>query len=229
MNLLFWIIAVVFVGFGGTMFHGWTGEHLSNVAHKRCVLLNWVVIALAVFSPAYLEIPNAPDNPIYTWDQNGVIQEHPFLAFCVWELHDCVNLEPSILTGSVTPITENPKVRKISLTFDILVTNPTGFFRKEHRRKLETATEHLDGYSQTSHFLSSLRSGTPRFVSGELARTVGYHLYDFFNEHSIELSRFSNPLDENQVRELRELAESYLNARLEDDGITVLLKGFQVE
>src|SRR3989338_3673405 len=75
------------------------------------------IMASAVLSPVYLESSNGYSGSVYTFDTDGTAVRHSdlFPVFCVKAFRDCPELEVAQLVGSVTPITDNPKVRRVTI------------------------------------------------------------------------------------------------------------------
>lgn len=90
------------------------------------------------------------------------------------------------LSSSVQPITENPKVRKLTYTVEIEI-DPHYYF---------------DGVKDEEE-QSNKRN--------EAARKIKYWLYEFNNENSRKLARFYNPLDQWQASQLSIMLRNYLN------------------
>lgn len=108
--------------------------------------------------------------------------------------------EVFIAKRSVTPITDNPKARHISYTVPVEIENPGVFFlAKPERWDVRSA----DGVRQ------------------EVQRATEYWLYVFNDEHSKELATFYNPLDDEQVKNFRELLVPWLSEKLKSDGLKV--------
>ena len=67
-------------------------------------------------------------------------------------------------------------------------------------------------------FLNTLeRSKTDQMISS----AVKYHLYEFNNSYSKQISVFYNPLDPKQKQEFFDLLSSYLNPKIADKGLKV--------
>ena len=103
----------------------------------------------------------------------------------IWYNHIIAPLDMNI-SSSVRPITENPKVRK--LTYVI---------------RVEIDPRHYFDDSQNSEEKEN------KAVSA--AKKIKYWLYEFNNENSKKLAEFYNPLDPWQVSQLSVMVRSYLN------------------
>lgn len=110
--------------------------------------------------------------------------EQPFIAF-VWQKPKTVCLTTHILS-EVTPITINPKVRKITYLVEFEI-DPTYYFENNQ--------------------------ANPDSLLTKAKEKVNYWLYEFNNAHSQELAQFYNPLEKSQVTQLSELVTSYINCQ----------------
>jgi hypothetical protein len=110
-------------------------------------------------------------------------------------------------TRSVTPITENPKARRVTYTVLLEITNPGTFFRHEGR------WEKRDKYD----------------IAREVRDTTEFWLYEFNDKHSKELAKFYNPLDRAQVMEFEELLLPWLNDKINREGLRAKSLSFTVD
>lgn len=108
--------------------------------------------------------------------------------------------EAFVATRNVTPITDNPKARRISYTVSVYMERPNVFFLAKPER---------------------WDTRNPAEVRQEVQKATEYWLYVFNNEHSKELATFYNPLDDDQVAKFRELLGSWLDEKLAAEGLKV--------
>jgi len=110
-----------------------------------------------------------------------------------------------VSSSSVTPITDNPKARKI--TYSVLgMIDPDVYF--------SLGSTGFKDYE-----------GTAKSVN----ERIQYQLYELNNAHSKELAEFYNPLNPGQQELFKKLVNDFMNERLEGTGISVLCTGFQIE
>ena len=161
----------------------------------------WVVSIAVVFSGLWYEYPDFhPEYGLY------VVNKDKTLSYSSWGAFDwgkTVRISTSGLevSSSVTPITENPKVREVSYTVNFLVSNPDKY------------------YSSFGAGTNFLWNEADKAVINEIFRMVRYQLYEFNDLHSGKLAEFYNPLDEKQQQEFEELLVGFLNEKLDDVGL----------
>ncbi len=109
---------------------------------------------------------------------------------------------------SVTPITDNPKARRITYGVSIEMTNPGKFFLYESGRWGKR-----DKYE----------------IAKEVGDAVDFWLYEFNDKHSKELAKFYNPLDRAQVKEFEELLLPWLNDKINREGLRAKSLSFTVD
>ena len=186
-----------------------TGKHkwLVNTPMAAGALLTLV----AAFSPMYYEFPDWPDKLYAVKD--GQLVEQPWGAFEYGKELAWVTSPGTVYksTTSVTPITANPKVRRILYQAEGSIVDATKFLAKPEHRHL---------YIQHRVTLDA--------VEDDVTRLVQYCQYELNNAHSTELAEFYNPLDVGQTQRFRILVEGYLNTCLTPDGVKVKVKKFDL-
>lgn len=170
---------------------------------------SFATLLASVFSGLFFEYPTSKLNDgfvIFARDnETGQFKEAPYGVFEWQEYVKVPDFASGTLWirmphGQVTPITENPKARRICFEGTPKVTDVGKFLSKPERE----AARH-----------------NPARVAGLIKRTVEFHFYNFNEWRSKELARFYNPLDPKQQKGFQELLGPWVNERLEDEGIEV--------
>jgi len=170
---------------------------------------------LVALSPLYYEFPKqigVNDGTMVVTFEDDKIQYHKFGLF-IWEWssgYANLPLYTSRVFSHVTPITKNPKSRKIFYRLDVKVSSAKTYFSKTYRRSLITV------HPMTASLDDDIRN------------TVEYHLYDFNDQFSSKLAEFYNPLREEQQEEFRRLVIKWVNERLKEDGLEAVDGSFSI-
>lgn len=224
-SFIFWIIVSAIGCFSAYAIY----DYSKRFNHKPWIVpcVKYMVATLAfivVMSPLYYEFPNTGYSKIVTFTDDHQVEYKPWGTFC-WEWsNNYFNLpdKPVGLKGTVTYVTENPKVRTITYHLDITVTSPRDFYRGE-RQMIHNNNNNKSGYDLNQRDYGRL------FINDVMAKTVAPHLYNFNNGHSKELAAFFNPEDSTQNAELKTLIESSINPNLKKDGLQIVLRNFEIQ
>jgi hypothetical protein len=103
-------------------------------------------------------------------------------------------------SGSVSPVTSNPKVRTIA--YDV-------------RLVADLASE--EDFQKWFHFLTTVHHVTVvdfSDIHSSIQRMLKFELYEFQNAHSQEIAEFYNPLDPAQQQKFHDLVFRFLQERL---------------
>lgn len=197
----------------------------KNPRVKTCA--RYVILAffgVIFFSPGYYEFPGS-DSTVVTFEGAKAIK-HPFGAFC-WEWSEYSNLPTGVINVSsgVTFLTENPKVRHLKYKVSSQISDPEAFYHSEGRR-IHPSEDDSNSYGADTRTFTH-RPGSS--IKNETQALVASQVFEFNNRFSKQLSKFYNPLDANQQKEFRSLIDSWLNAQLAKDGITVAAWNFSIE
>ncbi|MCI5108288.1 MAG: hypothetical protein MRY49_00385 [Candidatus Pacebacteria bacterium] len=186
----------------------------ANVKALLSAGVSFVLLVVLSLSPLYLEYSKY-DRKLLSFDERGELIEH---TVAVFESVDYFCLPTSkfrqdpgreyslYLTGTVTPITVNPKARTVTYKVVSEVVDPNKFFSYGDFRK-KTVKETVD----------------------EINWRVNYWIQEFNNAKSKEVAEFYNPYDMDQVLEFRMLVQGYMNEKLSQTGIQVFLVEFSVK
>ncbi len=185
----------------------WAGAYRADQGqlYSRWLTATLLLAGTAMaFAPLVYEFPSVMNGSgealVVEVAKNGEYRECPWGAFESRDKQTFNVLERYFVTRSVTPITDNPKARRISYTIPVDITEPGVFFLAKPER---WGVRSIKG------------------VRTEVQKATEYWLYVFNNEHSKELAAFYNPLDDNQVAKFRELLGSWLDEKLAADGLKV--------
>lgn len=187
---------------------GWFTKHhkmLENTAFSVwCFTVGFVAL-----SPAYYEFPSWP-HTLYSV-QDGELTKHPWGTF-EWGKELAwipTSSEQLWEMGSITPITSNPKVRRISYQVGARIIDADKYLAAPERRR-------------------GWMNGGNANVWDDVKLILNYELYELNNSHSSELAEFYNPLDQIQQARFRKLVEGWFNERLGPKGILVTAGSFQL-
>ncbi len=162
--------------------------------------------ALSLLTPFGFEFNVGDSTPATI--ENGQVVLHPHGLFC-WEFSDNWFRVPDKINevpSAVSPITDNPKVRRI-------------------RYSVKVEFLHRDTYYR----LASHRQKYPGNIQTGISELVRFQLYEFNNAKSEVLADFYNPLDQNQRQRLLELIQRVVNPTLAQDGLEITDVSFEVE
>lgn len=194
----------------------------SNRLTKAGFVLGIMGVLAVVTSPLYTEWPLSGSSPettgpkaVVLFDENGHVQEVSHIdlwwsgaQFCT---NNCVTVPWQVaLSAHVSPITENPKVRRLEYRIAVEIFDFQSFFDTIGEKDAWTTVQ--NGAIFVTH--------------------VQYWLYEFNNAKSRELAAFYNPLDLEQRRGLEKVLMDYLNQpdRLEKTGMRMTgLMSFAVD
>jgi|GEM_PF-6912532 len=227
MQFLYWLALGILTTVFMTKFVGKRLRRFKQIPKGVRIALVATVSCVAWLSPAYYEFPSQPFSTVVSIN-NGHVIRHPFGMFG-WEWSkNCIILptQPVKVTGSVAAITPNPKVRKIYLTLEVSITDADKFFSVPERIH---SPLNADPNPAMDFDITDLRLQNPDSTYSEIGRATASATYVYINEHSKELSSFSNPTDRTELAEMRKLVEPWLNERLAPDGLRVSLKSFNVK
>lgn len=176
---------------------------------KGCAILLTVT---TLFSPAYYEFPDWP-HKLYAIQSDGRLVEKPWGAFEYANNLAWVAAPGKVYVSqtSVTPITSNPKVRKISYGARGSIVDPEKYLAKPEHRHL---------WIQVRPDIESVES--------DVKRSLQFCQYELNNAHSTELAEFYNPLDKTQTQRFREMVEGYLNSCLAPEGMKASVENFHL-
>jgi hypothetical protein len=182
-----------------------------------------VLLALIVTSPLYYEFPDR--DSIFVISEDGNINKLPDGSgvFC-WERWSdkCFRGPGSVqVQSSVAVVTPNPKVRNIHITVSAEITNPSLFFSGNRRQLTGWMNCGKQNYFPINTDFQERQNRQKSCADVEIGRILSYHMYDFLNDMSKDLSAFSNPLDSNQQSQVGLLVKKYLNPRLAQTGLLV--------
>ncbi len=166
------------------------------------------VIYLCVH-PLFVEYADKslPAGVVVSFDRNGKVESVSRTA--VWCWSRCANMvRYSKATGSVSPITENPKLRKLTYELKVSVFDFDRFFGTIGIKA---------GSSGETHEGTDEKNVNEFRING----AVTYQIYEFNNAYLQELAKFYNPQDAAQREKLDALVKSYFNPRLEAKGIKI--------
>ncbi|OGG79131.1 hypothetical protein A3A39_00725 [Candidatus Kaiserbacteria bacterium RIFCSPLOWO2_01_FULL_54_13] len=181
-------------------------------------VLRWtlclVVATMGVFLPLYYEYPDWPGK-LYAIE-DGRLVEQPWGTFEYGKTlvrMPSPDAEIAKHRTSVSPITTNPKVRRISYQITAYVT--------DHERYLRAKPERLNaavGYG----FAGGINKD-------ELRKLIEYWAYELNDAKSAEFAEFYNPLSDAQQKKFRSLAQDWLNKQLAPEAATVGISEFTVQ
>ena len=146
------------------------------------------------------------NGKVIKFDEKGkVVAQSDFWVICY---NNCTNASAeTIVESHVQPITDNPKVRRITYNIQVQVIDWQKFFDRTGVKP-----------DQRYRFLPVAIPGTETNKQA-MQNKVLYFLYEFNNSNSKELAQFYNPLAEDQRLKLEVLLSSYLNPNLEPFGL----------
>jgi len=119
--------------------------------------------------------------------------------------------ETTLISMEVSPITPNPKVRKIRYTVEV-----TGIFDDTNKLQLFLNKMWESGIKLWSEWQKTLTN------------IVEYQLYELNNANSNELAEFFNPRDESQQARFQKTIAKFLNPTLQKVGLEVKSASFQL-
>lgn len=198
-----WVIAFL-IALLVTMIICWIFEKYLKTSLLR-VPISLIIVFCS--SPLFYEYPKEHYD-VCVLNTDGTITKCPWGT---WEWSEYIHvpsekgLDHYRKTVSVTPITDNPKARKISYSVTIDIFDLDLYLKK--------------------HPLS----GEPAILINEVNKRVEYELYEFNNAHSRELGELYNPLDPAQQAKLEELMDGFVTPRLMGEGLRIFVNDFQVE
>lgn len=192
-------------------------ENLGSQRNKGLRAFCWVVTVLMFFSPLYFEFPNWPISQVVTFD-NGKVVKHRFGAFTIEREFSNLPGIKIISYESLMFMTENPKIKKLEYKLRSQITDTDVFFRKTERRM---GFSFQDGDE-------NVPSTNPTSVVSHVKTIVSRQAKEFHEFHSKELVRFYNPYNPEQQKDFKDLIEPWLNERLKEDGIKVVVEKFTI-
>jgi len=214
MAIVFWLVISLCVGF----FWSIVWDKAKKIGTKWAVT---VVSVIIILSPLYYEFPALGYSQVITFNEDNSVNYHPFGTFCLEGSDSYVNMPYNIdMTSSISPLTDNPKVRPLKYKVSVSVGTPKVFYSVFQRRSIPGRW----GGGELEINGSGMFS-----IDNEIYRVVEYWLFEFNEENSKILSKFYNPLDDKQISELKELVENWVNPKLEKDGLVVEFKNFKIE
>lgn len=197
-----------------------SGKYKKTVASAISITLFLIVL----LSPIYYEYPNYGWSEVITLEHGRVVK-HTYGTPCFEWGGKFSNLPTTStpLSGTIQPITNNPKVMRLTININTLITNPDSFYKDQNR--MSALSGRSSDYTTNEMSYYDLVIGTKPVIQ----RIVASHLNQFMYEHSKDLTIFFNPLDKSQNDELAKLVIPYLNKRCASDGITTSFKSFSIE
>ncbi|OHA31304.1 MAG: hypothetical protein A3B11_01655 [Candidatus Taylorbacteria bacterium RIFCSPLOWO2_01_FULL_44_26] len=157
------------------------------------------------------EIRKIFEKPTFMWQKNydKLSEEAEFLNYDFAK-------HRSLVAMTVTPITDNPKVRKITYQVQVGWINTPEAYAAYWKETAEFREGILMGNSWVSNF------------TRRLDRFVRYNLYDFNEEKSKELARFFNPDRSEQQKEFRDLVQNFLGEKFKRAGVQITWAEFSL-
>lgn len=209
----------------------WADKRFSKATTERIDTImtrigGYYAIPAAVFaiiSPIFIEytVPEGLGlNSMYTIDKAGKIDEHRWLAL-EWKYDRIINMPHKIgpVVSSVSPITDNPKVRKVIHLGEVYIKD-TRFFGIASFGA-DTLDIEIRGFGEK---IVSQKNADKVF--GQFGE---YWLEEFNDKHSRELASFYNPESVRQVEDYRELIEPWMNEQLDVYGLGYRVTGFDTQ
>ena len=189
-----------------------------------CVSTTWM----------WFEFPGNGKRSIVVTIRDGKITEHPYGLFA-WEWDSTVvNMpaRPIAVTSSVTMITQNPKVRKLTYRVLVSIMDPKTFYHDPNRvvNGAGNITQYDNAenpYVYNAHDFSY--SSQAAGATNIMAKIMAHYMNQFNDSYSKELSEYSDPTDMYQNMTFRERLEMYLQERAMKEGLSVAVEGFRIE
>lgn len=207
-------------GEGGPL-HKWRTERFDrwwglegSLAPELARVAILMPFVLVFFSPIYYDFPSTA-HPLVTFEGDGGIRVYPYGRFAWPGSAFRLPTESWAIPAEVSPITENPKVRRIHYTVSARMTSPELFYRTEERRR-------LGGYA----ILAAGKPVSP--AAKEIWQLAAFWTYEFNDGNSAALARFSNPFDPAQQAAFKELVKGWLQEKVAEDGITITVSSFSL-
>jgi len=168
-------------------------------------------LVLSLICAGFLMVFSA-HGPVAVFDNNLRIEKLS-MKEPVWCLDKCSSTVRFMnVVSKVSPITNNPKVRRLSYTVRVEIVDLHDYFNSIGLKP--------------KHGTNSLFTENAVIFQ----RTVEYELYEFNNTHSKELAAFYNPLDRKQTADLAALLKQHINPKLVNSGLAIIeLVSWQVE
>ncbi len=205
-------------------------KKLSGKYKKTAVsAISITLFLIVLLSPIYYEYPNYGLSEVITLEHGRVVK-HTYGTVCFEWGKKFSNL-PMIeapTSGTVQPVTENPKVMRVTINLKTLITNPDSFYQNKNRMfnlsSFGFKNNHKSGISNNISYYDISSD-----VTEEIQKIVAGHLNQFMYQHSKTLAKFFDPTDKSQNEELSKLVIPYLNEKCVSDGITTYFKNFSIE
>lgn len=170
------------------------------------------VLGLILVSPIFYEYP--PYGGIIAIERDGKTVVKKGGTF-VWEWGKFANIPANSVAGAVsqssvlTVLTDNPKSRTFYYALSAYVVNPVVFLNNNPNRWERWSVEDSKYYN--------------------VRNLVKYWCYEFNEANSRKVAQLYNPDDPNQQKQFADLLESWMNERLEKEGIEVKSGGFTIQ
>lgn len=171
-----------------------------------------LILALFLLSTNFLEY--SVISSVAKIDAQGNVIPDQDVVLCSTST-DCVNYDdnygqPFSIRSHVSPITDNPKVRTVSYRI---------FYKVNDFGKLLKKTIHSDCYLDEAG--KENRIVSTRSTIFCVDNLLDYHLYEFNNNHSKELSGFYNPLSADQKAAFFSLINENLGSKYAPLGVEI--------
>ncbi len=138
-------------------------------------------------------------------DNGGNVIDVPQQSRWVWHNKVVVLKRETHMSASIQPITDNPKVRHLGLTVDTEIVDARRFAESMG----VSINSRCEDINDTGLVCKQRDAGL-------------FHLYEFMNAHSRELSWFYNPYDPQQTRDLEALLHANLDESLAAKGLRLV-------
>lgn len=214
--LALWFIASVLVTVATIMVY-----RRKTMPVAICVVLIFTAVALWD-APLYYEFPLGGE--VLTFEGNTVIH-HPHGTFC-WEFGNSYVNAPSVpvpISGGLTLMTENPKVRKFNYSLTVKIISVDKFYAEPERRYAAYGDGEGHAFDMHGNYDGELTG------EGVIAKVVSSALFKFNSANSKKLAEFDDPLDGQQRADLKQFIESTLNPKLEKAGLAIEFQSFSIE
>jgi len=194
-----------------------------------CVAFTWL-------SPVLFVWPGTNSTPVSFGE--GKVSVHKFGTVSIPIVHRTQQIPSGKalpLSGSVTAVTENPKVRTVSYTLQIKITDPAKYFTgKQRLSEGNIFTRRVGTFFRAGDMKPrSLNKSTQEddFIGADAMQIAATLMYEFNSTHSKRLSKFSNPGNQQQQENFKELVEGWINRepQMVENGLEVEVQRFSLK
>lgn len=186
------------------------------------IFLGAVIITPALLSPLYYEFPNLGTSQVVTFEGDKIVY-HPWGTFTMGKHYANVPKgDVAQLSGHVTFITENPKVRTVYYGVTAEIFDAEQYYKKDYRKRIASAG--VSGFSE-----KALPGLSPNTVKQDVTILLASAEAEFNETHSRDLAKFWNQFSQDQQEEFKKFAEAWFNAKLSLDGIHTTVSRFAID